>query len=147
MLSVFFGEDPKAMIGVDVNFDYAYKDMWFEDDLIKEMILDIDGSTVQSAHSIISPVLGNISVEHLSGGVKTLIQLYKVDDFYPDLIVMGSNCESWLLKIGEMREIKAALSGFDLRMKTVDKILARCLNDGSIIDSPKKWREKMLEFI
>ena len=147
MLSIFFGEDPEAMVSVDANFDFAYYDEWFEDDLVKQMVLDIDGSTVQSAYSIVSPVLGNISVESLSGGVKTLIQFLKDDEFYPDLIVIGANCETWLMRIAKMKDIRASLSGYDLRMRSVDEIYAKCVNDGDIIKTPFEWREKMLRYI
>lgn len=50
------------------------------------MVQDVDGSTVISAHSIDSPVLGIIAPERLSGGVKALFIMYKE----PDLIVNAS---------------------------------------------------------
>lgn len=38
-------------------FDNVYEDEWIEDDFVKEMIKDVDKSTVISAHVIESPVL------------------------------------------------------------------------------------------
>lgn len=44
------------------------------------MILRIDKSKVLSAQAVDSPALGIIPVEKLSGGVKTLILMYKKPD-------------------------------------------------------------------
>lgn len=42
-------------------FDNVYEDEWIEDDFVKEMIKDVDKSTVISAHVIESPVFGAIT--------------------------------------------------------------------------------------
>lgn len=54
-------------------FDNVYEDEWLEDPFVKEMIRDVDNSSVISAHIIESPVLGAITPKELSGGVKVLI--------------------------------------------------------------------------
>lgn len=61
----------------DTYFKYNYEDEWFEDDFVKMMVQDVDGSTVVSAHSIDSPVLGIIAPERFSGGVKPLLLCIK----------------------------------------------------------------------
>ncbi len=61
----------------DTYFKYNYEDELFEDDFVKMMVQDVDGSTVVSAHSIDSPVLGIIAPERLSGGVKPLLLCIK----------------------------------------------------------------------
>ena len=147
MLNIKFGEDPRAIVDVDAYFDNTFEDEWFDDAVVKQMVLDIDRSEVLSAYSIISPVLGNISHTMLSGGVKTLIQLYKDSTFYPDLITIGPNCQSWLAKISKEKELHASLSGYDLTMESVKEIDAFCLNDNTKINTPKEWRSKMLEFV
>ena len=73
MLSVFFGEMPEAVYNTSVYFQNQYKDSWITKPLSREMILDIDKSEVVSENLIQSPVLGAISPNQLSGGVKTLI--------------------------------------------------------------------------
>lgn len=50
-----------------------YLHPWFDSELAKEMIRDIDDSEVLSGECINSPVLGQIPPERLSGGVKTLL--------------------------------------------------------------------------
>lgn len=94
MLNIIFNRGSKDIENVnyvfspDTYFKYNYEDEWFEDDFVKMMVQDVDGSTVVSAHSIDSPVLGIIAPERLSGGVKALIIMYKE----PDLIVNASAC-------------------------------------------------------
>lgn len=53
-------------------FDNVYEDEWIEDPFVKEMIQDVDSSTVLNAHIIESPILGPITPKELSGGVKVL---------------------------------------------------------------------------
>lgn len=83
MLSIIFNrgskdiEDANYVFSPDTYFKYNFEEEWFEDELVKEMVQDVDGSVVISAHAIDSPVLGLIAPERLSGGVKALIIMYK----------------------------------------------------------------------
>ena len=83
MLSIIFNrgskdiENTNYVFSPDTWFKYNYEEEWFEDELVKEMVRDVDDSTVISAYSIDSPVLGIIAPERLSGGVKALIIMYK----------------------------------------------------------------------
>ena len=52
-----------------------------------------------------SPVLGGISPRELSGGVKTLIAIYKVPNRFFNASACGDNCAKWILKIAEMQDI------------------------------------------
>ena len=54
-------------------FKYDYEESWIIDPMVKEMIQDVDSSTVIDSGIIDSPVLGKIPPTALSGGVKTLI--------------------------------------------------------------------------
>ena len=72
------------------------------DELSVEMIKDVDKSVVIGPHLIESPVLGAISPKELSGGVKTLILIYKDRAKIFNASTCGDNCAKWLLKIGEM---------------------------------------------
>lgn len=55
------------------------------------MILDVDKSSVISAHVIESPVLGAITPKVLSGGVKVLILMLKDNSFVYNLSNCGDN--------------------------------------------------------
>ena len=94
MLSIFIGYDEDAILSVDTYFNNTYEDEWLDDPFVRTIIRKVDGSDVQDRQCILSPVLGQIPPERLSGGAKTLILMYKEDDFYADLIVCGFNCES-----------------------------------------------------
>ena len=76
-----------------------------EDPLIIDMIRDVDSSEVLGNGAIKSPVLGVIAPDTLSGGVKTLILIYKIQDKIFNASNCGDNCAKWLLKLGEMRDI------------------------------------------
>lgn len=102
-------------------------------------------SVVVGSQLIISPVLGAIPPERLSGGVKALICMYKTDA-YIDLIVCGPNCEKWILQIAGKKDITAGMSGYDLIFENMD-IEAVCLNDQSRITNYREWILKMTEFV
>ncbi len=105
MLSVFYGDMPEAIYNPVVYFKNTYTDDWITDDLSKKMIQDVDRSVVVGPRVIDSPVLGGISPRELSGGVKTLISIYKVPDKVFNASACGDNCAKWILRIGEMQDI------------------------------------------
>ena len=105
MLSVFYGDMPEAIYNPVVFFKNSYEESWITDPLSQEMILDVDRSRVIGPHVIESPVLGGISPRELSGGVKTLISIYKVPERVFNASACGDNCAKWLLKIGELEDV------------------------------------------
>lgn len=132
MLNIYFGYDEEAILSIDKYFNNTYDEEWLDDPFVRKMVYDIDGSKVLDKFCIQSPVLGQISPEKLSGGVKALICMYKMDDFYVDLIVCGKNCERWIAEIADKKEIYASLGGYDLDFKGLN-LRAKCLNDDSEI--------------
>ena len=105
MLSVFFGDMPEAIYNPPRFFKNTYTDDWITDDLSRKMIKDVDSSEVVGPRVIDSPVLGGISPRELSGGVKTLIDIYKVPDKVFNASACGDNCAKWLLIIGDMMDV------------------------------------------
>ncbi len=105
MLSVFYGDMPEAIYDPVVYFKNTYTDEWITDELSKEMIRDVDRSIVIGPRVIDSPVLGGISPRELSGGVKTLMNIYKVPEKIFNASACGDNCAKWILKIGEMQDV------------------------------------------
>lgn len=146
MLSIFFGYDEEAILSVDTYFNNVYEDEWLDDPFVRRMILAVDGSEVVSSQCIVSPVLGQIPPERLSGGVKALICLYALEDFYPDLIVCGENCEPFILEIARQKDIRCALSGYDISFNTMIEPI-HCLNDGSLMADQREFTEKMLQLV
>ncbi|MCD7921047.1 MAG: DUF4869 domain-containing protein [Clostridiales bacterium] len=105
MLSIYYGDMPQAIYNPVVFFKNTYTDDWITDDLSRAMIQDVDKSTVLGPRIIDSPVFGGISPRELSGGVKTLIAIYKVPDRIFNASACGDNCAKWILKIGELQNI------------------------------------------
>ena len=68
MLNIFYGNMPEAVYNTAAYFKYDYEDTWIVDPFVKEMIRDVDRSTVLDSGVIDSPVLGKIPPLGLSGG-------------------------------------------------------------------------------
>lgn len=145
MLKVRFGFDVNCIRDIDLYFDNVYDESWLEDSLVRKMILNVDKSEVIANQLIVSPVLGQIPPERLSGGVKALICMLKTDA-YIDLIVCGPNCEDYILEIASQKELIVGMSGYDLTFSKKN-IQALCLNDNFIIRNSREWILKMEEFV
>ena len=144
MISVYFGNDTTAVLNIDAYFNHVYKAEWFDDNFVKEMVKDVDNSTVLSRYCIQSPILGQIPPERLSGGVKALICLWKMDKCLIDLIVCGENCERWLSEISQRKDIRVSMSSYDLTFKGYP-IQGICENDNSTINNSTDWVVKMCD--
>ena len=136
MLSVYYGDMPEAIYNPVVFFKNTYEDEWITDDLSRKMILDVDRSKVIGPHVIESPVLGGISPRELSGGVKTLISIYKVPERIFNASACGDNCAKWLLKIGEMMDVTVNLR--HLMDFGEGEFTIKVLNNGQIVHSMKE---------
>ena len=131
MLSVIFGDNESTIMNTSTFFKNVYEDDWIIDALSKDMIKDVDKSDVVSARVIDSPVLGGISPRELSGGVKTLICIYKMPDKVFNASNCGDNCAKWLLEIGEREDVTINLrhimdfgdGGFEIYIKNSDTVV------------------------
>lgn len=105
MLNVFYGDMPNVIYNTAIYFKNTYENAWITDSLSREMIRDVDHSTVLDSGVIDSPVLGKIPPVQLSGGVKTLILIANEPDKVFNASTCGDNCAKWLLKIAENRDV------------------------------------------
>lgn len=105
MLNIYYGNMPKAIFNTSVYFKNAYEDAWITDPVAKEMILDVDKSTVLDSAVIDSPVMGKIVPTALSGGVKTLILMKNERSKVFNASACGDNCAKWILKLAETDDI------------------------------------------
>ena len=80
MLNIFYGDMKEAVYNTASYFKYDYEEDWIVDPMVKEMIQDVDKSTVIDSGVIDSPVLGKIPPIGLSGGVKTPCHLSMATD-------------------------------------------------------------------
>ncbi len=131
MLSVIFGDNEGTIMNTSTYFKNVYEDDWITDALSKDMIKDVDRSDVVSARVIDSPVLGGISPRELSGGVKTLICIYRMPDKIFNASNCGDNCAKWLLEIGEREDVTINLrhimdfgdGEFEIYIKNTDTVV------------------------
>ena len=145
MLKVLFGKRLNdTIISPSIYFDNVYEVDWFNDPVVKQMVKDIDKSEL-SGMCVLSPFLGSIPVEKLSGGVKGLILMLKDDNFVSDLISYGSNCEDWILRLSNEKDITVCMTGVDMTFEGKD-IEAICLNDNTIIKGYQDWCSKMVKY-
>lgn len=104
MLNIYYGHMKEAVYNTAAYFKYDYEDAWIVDPFVKEMIHDVDQSTVLDSGVIDSPVLGKIPPVGLSGGVKTLILVKFEQSKIFNASTCGDNCAGWLLKIAEKED-------------------------------------------
>lgn len=144
MLSVYFGSLPEEVYNTSVYFDNQFEDSWITSDISRKIIEDIDKSKVIDANCIASPVLGGIAPTMLSNGTKTLI-LMLYDNGIFNLSTCGDNCVPWILKIGEMKDIKVCLHHtMDFRDKTFN---IKVLNNGEIVHNMKQFMGCSFKYI
>lgn len=105
MLSVYYGDMKDAIYNTSIYFKNTFRNEWLDDPFVIEMIKDVDNSEVLGTGAISNPILGVIAPTTLSGGVKTLILIYKDPDKVFNASNCGDNCAKWLLKMGETRDI------------------------------------------
>lgn len=111
MLHIIYGNltEDNYIFDPDTFFNNRYEDEWITDELSIKMIADIDKSDVQGPYSILSPVLGSISTDKLSGGVKTLILINNDPTHIFNASACGDNCAKWLLEIGKQKDVTVRL--------------------------------------
>lgn len=109
MLKVIFGDMEDVIYNTSVFFKYNYQPDWLEDPEVQKMILDVDKSRVLGNGAIESPVMGIIAPVSLSGGVKALILIDKVSDRVFNASNCGDDCASWLLRIGQKKDVTVNL--------------------------------------
>ena len=136
MLNIFFGDMKDVVFNTTVYFKNVYHDEWITTPLSREMIADIDKSTVIDSGVIDSPVLGKIPPTSLSGGVKTLILIENRPDKVFNATNCGNNCAKWLLKMAEKKEVTINLrymmdfgdGEFDIRVLNNDQVV-HCMEE------------------
>ena len=122
---------PDAVFNTAVYFKNAYEDAWIIDPFAKEMIYDVDKSTVLDSAVIDSPVMGKIAPIALSGGVKTLILIKNVPSVVFNASTCGDNCAKWILKLAETKDITINLrhlmdfgeGTFDIRIMNTNQVV------------------------
>ena len=72
MLNIYYGDMQESVYNTAAYFKYDYEDSWIIDPFVKEMIQDVDQSTVLDSGVIDSPVLGKNSTDRFIRGSKDI---------------------------------------------------------------------------
>ena len=83
-------------------------------------------------------MLGMISPERLSGGVKTLIMIYKMPEKVFDATSCGSNCAHSLIEIGKRENVTVNLRYY-MPMTGLEPFNIEIVNTGEIVSKEKEY--------
>jgi hypothetical protein len=145
MLSIYFGDREDAAYG-PTWFNFNYDPAWFQDPLVNEMMQAIDKSVYRGGELIESDVLGPIPPERLSGGLKTLILIYKRPDLIFDATSCGPNCAKWLLKIGSKENVTVMLD-YIMPFDGCEPFTIEIANDKSVATDVKAYTLAALKYL
>ena len=137
MLSIIYGDMQNSIYNTNVYFKNTYEPEWFESDLAKKIVKDIDNSDVLSGECINSPVLGQIPPERLSGGVKTLLLMLNEPDKKFNASTCGDNCAKWILEIGKQKDLTINLRHM-MGFGKDTEFEIRIQNGGEVVHSMKE---------
>ncbi|MDR2750535.1 MAG: DUF4869 domain-containing protein [Clostridiales bacterium] len=113
MLYIWLGYCKLSTYHPDKMFQVVYDEDWFEDDLVKEIVLDLDKTTVVN-HALSLNYLGDpMNTLDISGSAKCLIMMYKIPNLLITGIHMGDNCAKWIIKLAQMQDCYMTLE-YDL---------------------------------
>ena len=143
-LSIIFGESVGyEIIKIpDVYFNNTYEDEWLNDEFVKHIIRTIDKSEL-NGKNIISPILGSISVERMSGGSKTCILIYKTDRVVY-ATGCGDNCIPIIEEILNIKDITINLRHWMEFSNSVYPI--KCVNSGKVCHNRTELFDEYLKF-
>lgn len=101
MMTLYVTHKPEGTLyTVDKYFAFIYYPEWFDDQMVKDMIKDIDEAECISALQVISKPGIPMACTELSGGVKGLIMLLKHEDERSySSVIWGANCVKWIAKL------------------------------------------------
>lgn len=100
MMTVYVKKRPGLLLYAPTVFDLMYNDINFEDDFIKQMVKDVDQTEHIMGQVFNSPIFGAIAPTRLSGGVKSLIVVYTLEEAKNySSVLFGGNCVEWLRQI------------------------------------------------
>jgi hypothetical protein len=137
---------PNEITSPDFYLLVVVKRDWFDDEYVKQMILDVDKTICHSAFNMESPVLGGINYSMLSTGVKNLILAYKLNNPVIDLSKCGNNCAKWIADIGKKKDYTGDLYHIMVFSKNTE-FECTLLNDNTTIKTIKDYSEAVYKYI
>jgi hypothetical protein len=145
MLKIIFGDMDNVNYG-PYWFKNNYKTEWLQDEFVQEMILDVDKSRYIDGYVIDSPVFGPIPPERLSGGLQTLIVIYKRPDLVFDATSCGQNCAKWLVDIGKKIDVTVNLN-YLMHIEEVPGFEVYIENERKTVSSPEDYIFSAVKYV
>lgn len=100
MMKIVFHRPENCMLTVSKKFSLLYDQEWMNDPEVQQMVQDIDNTKLLNPAAAYSPILGSISVDQLSGGVKGLIMIkHDMERRAYSSCIFGDNCAEWLARL------------------------------------------------
>ena len=147
MLYVMFGEAGLGMEGrVDQPasyFDFNDEQEWFQSELARDIVKDVDKTVYVSGEYFESPVFGGIPPYLLSSGAKTMLLVLN-EDVAVSGERFGDNTLKWLLKISEMKDVTITLHHVALFREPYvsEPFVMTSLNSGKVIRTYKEYLDE-----
>lgn len=135
MLYIIYGDcvEENYVMRPELLFDGVYEYKWFDEQFVKDIIQDIDKSTVISPRLIDSPILGPIGPLDIAGGTKACILMKYLDDKIINASSCGDNCAKWIIEISKTKDLTIRLGYImDFGDKPFDAVF---LNTGDVIQN------------
>jgi hypothetical protein len=130
-------------------FPVIYEHEWFDDPFVKKMVLDVDKTEIMSYKLAYDYTGLPMNAMDISGGVKSLIIMYK----RPNLLIngnsMGDNCAKWIIEIGKMQNCYMILSygmAFNEDVTSLDEFKCTILNNGKTITTIREFYTEYIKF-
>lgn len=147
MLKIYFGSLENEVRSASVYFNYHYKTEWFEDELNKKMIEDIDKTKHISDNIFESEVLGTIPPQYLSGGVKALICMNSdTNNYVFNLSNCGDNCAKWVYEIAKNKDLLVTTHHY-MDFSEVKDFKAYIVNKDKYVNSEEEYMDIIAELI
>lgn len=106
------------------------------------IITAVDKNEVLAPGVYKSPVLGIIGPDRLSGGVKGLIMLLKMEGYEPWIDIFGENCMEHLIRISKSKDVTIV---FDMGMGGLPDIFdATFISTGVVTHNRMEFSEQLL---
>ncbi|MCR4609776.1 MAG: DUF4869 domain-containing protein [Eubacterium sp.] len=145
MLKIIFGETEDVYYGPSW-FKYNYDTEWLKDDFVQKMIEDVDKSHYVDGEYIESDVLGPITPVNLSGGLMTLISIYKNPEMVFDATSCGGNCAKWLIEMGRKQDVTINLK-YLMKFKDYEPFDIFIVNDEKEVHTNKEYVGAAIEYV
>lgn len=117
MINIIFGrencDESKFILDSRAYFRDHKEPEWFDDPLVQEFLLAVDGSTVLFQEALKDYRGKGISTDKISSGCKTLCDIYFSNDgsiFNGSM--MGNNCIPFLLRIAQKKDFTMVLEHY-----------------------------------